>query len=175
MEIDLPSIQFLSEADGQRKSAISKELGEASKDYAGGNVPDAVKKLRDVLKSDPKNQEAMKLIKKIGEDINMTLNDLGSNESISEVSSVREMMAKVLNYFYIGEYGLAVENSQRILLLMPDNKLALKRMGSSYYMLGDTDNALKAWKEASALDPGDEKLKAIINYLEGHNKAKEKQ
>jgi tetratricopeptide (TPR) repeat protein len=75
---------------------------------------------------------------------------------------VSQYLFAALNHIYEGRYDRAVEECTLVLGVEPENVLALKRLGSAHYLLGNADRARAAWKRALALDPGDPEIEEFL-------------
>jgi tetratricopeptide (TPR) repeat protein len=82
-----------------------------------------------------------------------------------DMNIVDQKLFAALNYIYEGRYDLTVEECSIVLELSPNNILALKRMGSAYFLLGKKSQAEKVWKRALKLTPNDEELKGFLRSL----------
>ncbi len=51
---------------------------------------------------------------------------------------------------------------EKILYLEPNNILALKRLGSNYYVYGNKEKAVSLWKKVLTIAPNDEEVKKLI-------------
>lgn len=67
-----------------------------------------------------------------------------------------------LTNFYSGYPEKAVEDLKVLEYFAPQNPEVFKRMGSAYYSMGETTQAVQSWKRALYLDEKDEKLKEFI-------------
>ncbi len=67
-----------------------------------------------------------------------------------------------LEYVYAGEYLKAINECGQVLDLEPDNVLALTRMGSAYYAMGQKQEARETWTRALKLDPNNQVLKDFL-------------
>jgi tetratricopeptide (TPR) repeat protein len=89
------------------------------------------------------------------------------NES-SEILDARlnlidQKLQKALERIYAGEYLVAAKECQEVLDLEPENALALTRLGSVYYAMGQVRQAREYWKQALEQDPGNDLLKSFLN------------
>ncbi|HEB02739.1 MAG TPA: hypothetical protein ENI12_05845, partial [Nitrospirae bacterium] len=82
-----------------------------------------------------------------------------------EMDVVEQKLFAALNHIYEGRYDLAVEESGLVLELSPGNTMALKRMGSAYYLMGENDRAGEVWRRALKLTPNDDELKGFLDIL----------
>jgi len=89
------------------------------------------------------------------------------NES-SEILDARlnlidQKLQKALEKIYSGEYMVAAKECQEVLDLEPENPLALTRLGSVYYAMGQVKQAREYWKQALEQDPKNDVLKSFMN------------
>ena len=92
------------------------------------------------------------------------------NES-SEILDARlnlidQKLQKALEKIYSGEYLIAAKECQEVLDLEPENPLALTRLGSVYYAMGQVKQAREYWRQALDLDPKNDVLKSFMNQTE---------
>ena len=78
---------------------------------------------------------------------------------------VEQYLFASLNHIYEGRYDQTLEKCEIVLELDPDNLLALKRMGSAYYLMGKKEKAKSAWSRAIELSPSDQELKRFLRQL----------
>jgi Flp pilus assembly protein TadD len=88
------------------------------------------------------------------------------NES-SEILDARlnlidQKLQKALEKIYSGEYLVAAKECQEVLDLEPENALALTRLGSVYYAMGQVKQARVYWKQALAFDTNNDVLKSFL-------------
>jgi tetratricopeptide (TPR) repeat protein len=67
-----------------------------------------------------------------------------------------------LEFVYDGHYLKAIETCNQVLDLDPDNVLALTRMGSAYYAMGQKQEARSLWTRALQLEPKNEVLRHFL-------------
>lgn len=89
------------------------------------------------------------------------------NES-SEILDARlnlidQKLQKALEKIYSGEYLIAAKECQEVLDLEPENPLALTRLGSVYYAMGQVKQAREYWKQALERDPKNDVLKSFMS------------
>ncbi len=84
------------------------------------------------------------------------------NEILPKTAMIRQKLETAGNAFYRGGFDSAARQCEEVLLLENDNKLAWKRLGSSYFALGDTAEAKRAYEKALKLDPED---KSLLKFL----------
>ncbi|MBI4396924.1 MAG: tetratricopeptide repeat protein [Elusimicrobia bacterium] len=68
-----------------------------------------------------------------------------------------------LENVYSGQYLKAIEECNQVLDMEPNNVLALTRMGSIYYAMGQKMEARSYWQQALKMDPGNQVLKQFLN------------
>jgi Tfp pilus assembly protein PilF len=67
-----------------------------------------------------------------------------------------------LEYVYDGQFLKAINECNHVLDLEPDNVLALTRMGSAYYAMGQKSEAQGLWVKALKLEPNNQVLKQFL-------------
>ncbi|HRY30511.1 MAG TPA: tetratricopeptide repeat protein [Elusimicrobiota bacterium] len=67
-----------------------------------------------------------------------------------------------LEYVYDQQFLKAINECNQVLDLEPDNVLALTRMGSAYYAMGQKDEAKTLWVRALKLEPNNQVLKQFL-------------
>ncbi len=84
---------------------------------------------------------------------------------VREMDLVEQYLFASLNHIYEGRYDLTLEKCGIVLELEPGNLLALKRMGSAYYLMGKNEKAEGVWRRAFELSPSDPELKEFLELL----------
>ncbi len=84
---------------------------------------------------------------------------------VREMNLVEQYLFASLNHIYEGRYDQTLEKCAIVLELEPDNQLALKRMGSAYYLMGKNERAEGVWLRALELSPADQELKEFLGLL----------
>jgi len=84
---------------------------------------------------------------------------------VKEMDLVEQYLFASLNHIYEGRYDQTLEKCGIVLELVPDNLLALKRMGSAYYLMGKKEKAEASWRRAFELSPSDQELKEFLELL----------
>jgi tetratricopeptide (TPR) repeat protein len=89
------------------------------------------------------------------------------NES-SEILDARlnlidQKLQRALEKIYSGEYLVAAKECEEVLDLEPENPLALTRLGSVYYAMGQVKQAREYWKQALEQDPNNDVLKSFMS------------
>lgn len=82
------------------------------------------------------------------------------------VNPLKDKLMKALGLFYEGKYSDVIEICKEVLKEEPNNILALERMGSAYYKLGQKQNAKITWEKAYKLDPDNKNLKKFIDKID---------
>jgi len=83
----------------------------------------------------------------------------------NEMNVLDQYLFVALNDIYEGRYDLAIRKCKVVLGLQSGNVLALKRLGSAYFALGDKKKAKATWTRALELSPGDSELKGFISQV----------
>jgi tetratricopeptide (TPR) repeat protein len=81
----------------------------------------------------------------------------------ARLNLIDQKLQKALEKIYSGEYLVAAKECQEVLDLEPDNALALTRLGSVYYAMGQVKQAREYWKQAQEQDPKNDVLKSFLN------------
>jgi|GEM_PF-1699371 len=80
----------------------------------------------------------------------------------ARLNLIDQKLQKALEKIYGGEYLVAAKECQEVLDLEPDNGLALTRLGSVYYAMGQVKQARVYWKQALAVDATNDVLKSFL-------------
>ena len=70
---------------------------------------------------------------------------------------------QAVRYFHKGEYDTVVKLCEEVIELDPKEVTAYIRIGSAYYALGVKSQAMKYWKKALEVSPGN---KEVLEFLE---------
>jgi Flp pilus assembly protein TadD len=81
----------------------------------------------------------------------------------ARLNLIDQKLQKALEKIYAGEYLVAAKECQEVLDLEPENALALTRLGSVYYAMGQVKQARVHWTQALALDPRNDVLKSFLS------------
>ena len=81
----------------------------------------------------------------------------------ARLNLIDQKLQKALEKIYGGEYLVAAKECQEVLDLEPDNALALTRLGSVYYAMGQVKQAREYWKQALEQDPKNDVLKSFLS------------
>ncbi|MFC1770515.1 hypothetical protein ACFLZV_01380 [Candidatus Margulisiibacteriota bacterium] len=83
------------------------------------------------------------------------------------VENIEEKYWRLSNvFFYGGNYINAVEALKVLSFIDNENPEVYKRMGSSYYMMGEKKDAIAAWNTALFYRPNDPELKKVVAKAE---------
>jgi tetratricopeptide (TPR) repeat protein len=141
-----------------------QELGELIKKSISLYLEDEIEKginiLHYVLSRAPHNEIANKVLKVILLDAQAKIKK--DYWEKPEINIVDKKLWLALKHFYEGKYPLVIKVCQDVLSLEPKNVLALMRLGSAYYMMGNLKKAQEAWQEALKLEPENEELKRFL-------------
>jgi tetratricopeptide (TPR) repeat protein len=85
---------------------------------------------------------------------------------VRDMNVIDQYLFAALSHIYEGRYDLAIQKCLIVLELQPQNVLALKRLGSAYFVMGKKDKAREAWEKALKLAPEDQELKRFIKQSE---------
>ena len=83
----------------------------------------------------------------------------------SVIRSALDHMQRGLEFYYKGQYLLALEEYRLVVNLVPNFSMAYARLGSIYYKLKDLDNAKLSWEKALELDPSNQSLKIFLKRV----------
>ena len=87
-----------------------------------------------------------------------------SSEILDErLNLIDQKLQRALEKIYSGEYLVAAKECQEVLDLEPENALALTRLGSVYYAMGQVKQAREYWKQALEQDPKNDVLKSFLS------------
>ena len=93
-----------------------------------------------------------------------------SSEILDErLNLIDQKLQKALEKIYTGEYLIAAKECQEVLDLEPENALALTRLGSVYYAMGQVKQAREYWKQALEQDPKNDVLKSFMAQTEAES------
>ncbi len=150
-------------------------VGVAERKMQEGKKQDAMDIVTIVKAVLPDNEGAKDLLDKIEKAIGNSTPEAEKREKeqpkvrkvITEKAklSIREGLANALNYFYLGEYALAIDECNKVLEIDPENVTALKRLGSIYYVRGDKRKALEYWSKAIKFEPNNKELQKFIDGI----------
>lgn len=79
------------------------------------------------------------------------------------------MVALARAYLDKGLYTATIRELEKVVSEVPDNYLAQKLLAQSYLLVGDNNNALKAYKMVLYLNPKDLESKTVVSKIESKN------
>src|SRR3989339_99093 len=83
-------------------------------------------------------------------------------ESISGLTLVSRKLQQALENIYNGKYVQAITECKTVLELEEDNIVALMRLGSAYWAMGDFDKAKSVWRDALRYDPNNVQIREFL-------------
>src|SRR5205814_551835 len=81
----------------------------------------------------------------------------------ARLNLIDQKLQRALEKIYSGEYLVAAKECQEVLDLEPENALALTRLGSVYYAMGQVKQARVYWQQALTLDAKNDILKSFLS------------
>jgi tetratricopeptide (TPR) repeat protein len=81
----------------------------------------------------------------------------------ARLNLIDQKLQRALEKIYSGEYLVAAKECQEVLDLEPENTLALTRLGSVYYAMGQVKQAREYWKQALQQDPKNDVLNSFMS------------
>ncbi|MEW6040418.1 MAG: PorV/PorQ family protein [Elusimicrobiota bacterium] len=136
--------------------------------YIEGDGENAVKTISYALSLEPENFTLERLLNQLQEKTGFKSEKATPTTKISVVD---QKLYECLVSFKKKDYWKVISLCEEILLLEPKNVIALKRMGSAFYALGEKKMALEMWSKALAQQP-DAKLEKLIKKIKSERTAK---
>ena len=136
---------------------INHKINEGKKLYGDGQYEDALKRFKDVVLLDNKNEEAIKY-----------------KTTIEKILKLRQDAEEL---YYRGEYKSSLAKLNEILDINPNDEYSkytiqvvqdmthLIEKGNKYYMNNEFEDALEVYDEILKLNPGDKHVKNIANQI----------
>ncbi|MBI5574681.1 MAG: tetratricopeptide repeat protein [Elusimicrobia bacterium] len=94
--------------------------------------------------------------------------DVAAQEkSISGMTLVQRKLQQSLENIYDGKYVQAIAECNTVLELEEDNIIALTRLGSAYWAMGDTAKAKSNWRKALEYDPDNSQIMDFLKEKPG--------
>jgi tetratricopeptide (TPR) repeat protein len=87
----------------------------------------------------------------------------------ARLNLIDQKLQRALEKIYSGEYLVAAKECQEVLDLEPENALALTRLGSVYYAMGQVKQARVYWQQALAQDSKNDVLKSFLQQSESES------
>lgn len=154
-----PEIQSLFEKLSSVVDVISKEMGLGKEAelirtgvsyYIEDKPRKAISTLQYAFERAPENKEIPRLLNIMKREYPA----IAEQEKISEgMTLVEQKMYRALNYLYEDRSDLAIVECQEVLELEPNNTLALSRLGSAYYVIGQKEKAKELWLKVLEMEP----------------------
>jgi len=88
-------------------------------------------------------------------------------KSIPGMTLVQRKLQQALENIYDGKYVQAIAECNTVLELEDDNVLALLRLGSAYWAMGDTARAKSNWRKALEYDPDNSQILEFLKEKPG--------
>lgn len=129
--------------------------------FVEGHGQSSVKTLAYALSLEPDNFTMMRLLGRVEEKTGYRID---RSQPASGLTLVDKMQYESLIAFKKKDYAETIKLCEEVLLLEPDNALALKRMGSAFYALGEKDKAGKMWMRSNEIS-FDKKLDELIKKI----------
>lgn len=130
--------------------------------YVDGNNVDAVKMFEYIL-SMKEDERIVRIAKVVANESNI---EFKVKKLKAGMGVVEQKLYESLGCFYEGKYDQVIEKCQEVLEYEPDNIVALMRLGSAYYAVGQKMKAKECWDKAYKLSPENEELKLFIERIE---------
>lgn len=92
-------------------------------------------------------------------------NEFNKTEADTKVQDALERMERGLDLYLKGYYPLAKIELEKVIEIFP-TPTSYSRLGSIHYKLKEYDEALSYWKKAYSLDPSNEEIKNMIDFVE---------
>jgi tetratricopeptide (TPR) repeat protein len=163
-----PEIQSLFKKLSSIVEIISRETGvtrEAELVRAGVNyyiedkAKQAINTLQYASELSPKDKEIPRLLNIVKREYPA----IAEQEKISAgMTLVEQKLYRALNYLYEDRSDLAIVECQEVLELEPNNTLALSRLGSAYYVIGQKEKAKELWLKVLEIEPEN---KEVLEFL----------
>tara|TARA_A100001015_G_C14724517_1_gene607286 strand:- start:342 stop:716 length:375 start_codon:yes stop_codon:yes gene_type:complete len=83
----------------------------------------------------------------------------------SAIRSALDHMQRGLEFYYNGQYQLALEEYNIVVNLVPTFSMGYARLGSIHYKLNNLEQARLNWTQALDLDPSNESLKIFLKRV----------
>ena len=131
----------------------------------GRDLRSSVNALRYAYNKNSKDEKVLALL-------NMVEKEAGVTEVTRRVEGpetftfVDQKLYDARQSVYDGKYDIAVRRAQDILDLEPNNLMALKVMGSAFFMMEEKAKAKAVWKRVMEIDPTDKVVADFIKRLQ---------
>lgn len=102
-------------------------------------------------------------LQQVFELMNKEYPDVASQEkSIQGLTLVNKKLQQALENIYDGKYVQAIAECNTVLELEEDNILALLRLGSAYWAIGDFEKARSVWRDAMKYEPDNLQIREFL-------------
>ena len=129
------------------------EAGRALAEYVAGNSLKSMLLAHSALGYQPNNALYSDLLSMLSK---MTFIEIKQDEILPRSIMIQKKLGKAAAAFYAQQFESAMRQCDEVLLIDENNALALTRLGSIYFAMGDRENARKSYMKAVALDPTDQ-------------------
>jgi tetratricopeptide (TPR) repeat protein len=109
----------------------------------------------------PETDTPDKLAKDLAKEYNIAL-----PEGSRTWNMVEQRLFQALERFKAKKYSESIGLCEEVLMLEPDNVMAYKRLGSTFYKIGDIKRARENWKKVLELAPKDAEADEIRKLIE---------
>ena len=131
--------------------------------YIEGDIKTAVNALRYAFTLKPEDEKLRQLLKQIESEAGLPT----TGKIVTQgMNFVEQKLYQAVNHFYEGKYDLVITECQEVLNLEPKNPLALMRLGSAFYAIGQKQKARQVWEKLLEIQPDNEQLKEFLRSLE---------
>ena len=131
--------------------------------FIEGDGKSAVKTVAYSLSTEPDNFTISRVLSRIEESSGVKAD---YSKPVSGMSTVDEKLFEALIAFRKKDYAYTINLCEEVLILEPQNTMAMKRLGSAFFALGDKEKAVATWKKSLELDPSDSKLQELMNKIQ---------
>ena len=131
--------------------------------YANNDLKAAVAALRGAYYKDPKNLKLLSLLNKVEAEATMDKTEAPKGPEL--FSPVDQKVFDARQSILEGRYDVAIKKCQDILDLNPSDVVALKIMGSAFFLLDDHIRARKLWTRVEEIDPNDKEIPEFLKQL----------
>jgi len=129
--------------------------------YIDGDSKNAVKTIAYALSIAPENFTIERLLNRLEEKTGLKAE---KTSAMTGLTLVDQKLYECLIAFRKRDFWAAIDLCEQILVLEPENLVALKRMGSAFYAIGEKVKAKEIWQKAIAIQP-DPKLEEFIKKM----------
>ncbi|MBN2145464.1 MAG: TolC family protein [Candidatus Aureabacteria bacterium] len=148
-----------SSSSGVNQEQIEKLLASAEKNYSEGYVLLAKADCQSALQSDPQNEDAQALLKKIDDKI---ASDRREADQLAEKVAGDETKSLENQKVEAGEIAGALEKQMEASEETEKQYSDLMEDGNSFYKQQRYEEAAEAWRQALRIKPGDEKATSLL-------------